>query len=328
MHFLRTKQVPGVQLTGNHNLLSSIAGVRHNTWKPASSRGTIASTLTGWADDVFKFCCRNEVQNKVAIFVAWESPSCVDPWQLLTSHLIPVCARHAPPHTKHEDISVIGSVRYAWVKQSKPFFSCFYPSLSSLRQTGWWTLILHLLHIDHSSMSRHKTRPGTFQFTAVLVLTSVTADAAVVGQNNAFHCSNTMVWFRSQMYEGVWWAYVSIVPQTMKPSIVLSVLPGGGRTHSITGLQAVVLAARAQTHTQTHTHFLKNWSQKQRQGQWGVRLKIQPWFAQHWWVKATAVMSRGGRGLTISKSAAKKNDVVRLCKDKLKAHSRQWCAVC
>lgn len=60
--------------------------------------------------------------------------------------------------------------------------------------------------------------------------------------------------------------------------------------------------ARTHTHTQTHIHFLKNWRQKQRQGQWGVRLKIQPWFAQHWWAKATLVMSRGGRGLT--KSAA------------------------
>lgn len=40
----------------------------------------------------------------------------------------------------------------------------------------------------------------------------------------------------------------------MKPSIVLSVLPGGGRTHSITGLQAVVSATRARARTNTHAN--------------------------------------------------------------------------
>lgn len=119
-----------------------------------------------------------------------------------------------------------------------------------------------------------------------------------------------MVWFRRQMYEGVWWAYVSIVPQTMKPSIVLSVLPGGGRTHSITGLQAVVLATRARARTNTranaHTFSEELEAKAKTRTVGGVRLKIQPWFAQHWWVKATVVMSRVGRGLTISKSAAKK----------------------
>lgn len=67
--------------------------------------------------------------------------------------------------------------------------------------------------------------------------------------NNTFHFSNTMVWFRSPVYEGVWWAYVSIVPQTMKPSISLSVLPGGGRTHSITGFTSCIGCAHRHTHT-------------------------------------------------------------------------------
>lgn len=167
--------------------------------------------------------------------------------------------------------------------------------MCSLRQTGWWTLILHLPHIDRRSMSRHKTRPGTFQFTAVLVKQHIPLQQhyGVIPQPTVWrgvmgvfiHCASDNEAFDCTVCIARWWA------DTLNY-----------RLHKLYWPHARACVCMY-THTQTHTHFLMNWRQKQRQGQWGVRLKIQPWLAQHWWVKATVVMSRGGCGLIISKSA-------------------------
>ncbi len=52
------------------------------------------------------------------------------------------------------------------------------------------------------------------------------------------------------------YVFVSIVPDTMKPSTALSLLQHSGWTHSITGFTSCL--SHTHTHTNTHTHFCRD----------------------------------------------------------------------
>lgn len=232
MQFLRTKQVPEMRLTGNHNSLSSIAGVCLNTWKPASSRCMIACTVL-WHDGWVTFASfAAEMRLKMRLlFVAWVSPSSGNPWQLLPSHTLPLCAH------------------VMWLA----FFLVLFSTLTVLIGSD------RLMDTDPSpstsSMLQHETSTGTFQFAVVLFLMSVTSDVAVVRQTT--HSTAATLWCDSaaQHVKGCdGRMYPLCLGQWSFRFHCLYCQVVGGHTQ----LQALQVVLAAHTHAHAQTHVLMN----------------------------------------------------------------------
>lgn len=292
MQFLRTKQVPEMRLRGNHNILSSTAGGRHNTWKPASSSCMIACSLTGWVEDIFNFRCRNEVRNKVAFFLF-----CFGSLELVKAVGIHGNCR---PVTKYHFVHMPHDLTKNMRTQVK--YTDHIGLMFLIKTSAQWScmkkdiLICCCLGADERDIQSHSHQT-----------------------NNTFHCSNTIVWFCRPIHGGVWWAFVSIVSQTMNPSISLSVLPGGGRTHSITGFTSSI-----SNNACARVHWNQKDKSKDNRDTTEYPVGI---FALYEEVKATMEMSRNGLSDILIWIRRTGNDVVSLCKEKLLPRSIQWCAV-
>lgn len=159
---------------------------------------------------------------------------------------------HAPLCTKHVQISVIGKVEFAWVKQ--PFLFCLFSTLTAFRV---WN---RFKHSNPSSSSYGPKTLGPFNLTAILVLISATSDATVVGQTT--HSTGATVRCDSAaecMKGGDGRVYPLCLKQWSLRLHCLYCQVVGGHTQ----LQAsqVVLAARSHIHTCTctHTHTQTFW---------------------------------------------------------------------